>query len=124
MRKSFARATARAPSFTRDQAAAAVTYLGADLWQQPPWPNGQGVGPLIRRLRVRVPQGVHTVAHCQEARPALSFEPHAAARLLSLPKVLMLRHLCRRRWRRKGLHQPGIEPGSHRWQRCILPLDH
>ena len=33
-------------------------------WQQgssmcwPPWPNGQGVGLLIRRLRVRVPQGV------------------------------------------------------------------
>ena len=25
---------------------------------RPPWPNGQGVGPLIRRLRVRVPQGV------------------------------------------------------------------
>ena len=25
---------------------------------EPPWPNGQGVGPLIRRLRVRVPQGV------------------------------------------------------------------
>ena len=23
-----------------------------------------------------------------------------------------------------NLHQPGIEPGSHRWQRCILPLDH
>ena len=23
-----------------------------------PWPNGQGVGLLIRRLRVRVPQGV------------------------------------------------------------------
>ena len=22
------------------------------------------------------------------------------------------------------LHQPGIEPGSHRWQGCILPLDH
>ena len=22
------------------------------------------------------------------------------------------------------LHQPGIEHGSHRWQRCILPLDH
>ena len=22
------------------------------------------------------------------------------------------------------MHQPGIEPGSHRWQRCILPLDH
>ena len=23
-----------------------------------------------------------------------------------------------------GVHQPGIKPGSHRWQRCILPLDH
>ena len=22
------------------------------------------------------------------------------------------------------LHQSGIEPGSHRWQRCILPRDH
>ena len=33
----------------------------------PPWPNGQGVGLLIRRLRVRVPQGVscdHTVMQC------------------------------------------------------------
>ena len=26
--------------------------------QEPPWTNGQGVGLLIRRLRVRVPQGV------------------------------------------------------------------
>ena len=25
--------------------------------EPPPWPNGQGVGLLIRRLRVRVPQG-------------------------------------------------------------------
>ncbi len=24
----------------------------------------------------------------------------------------------------KEMHQPGIEPGSHRWRRCILPLDH
>ena len=23
----------------------------------------------------------------------------------------------------KEVHHPGIEPGSHRWQRCILPLD-
>ena len=22
------------------------------------------------------------------------------------------------------MHLPGIEPGSHRWQRCILPLNH
>ena len=28
----------------------------AKTW--PPWPNGQGVGLLIRRLWVRVPQGV------------------------------------------------------------------
>ena len=26
--------------------------------QEPPWPNGRGVGPLIRRLWARVPQGV------------------------------------------------------------------
>ena len=24
----------------------------------------------------------------------------------------------------RAMHQPGVEPGSHRWQRCILPLDH
>ena len=30
--------------------------LASASW--PPWPNGQGVGLLIRRLRVRVPQGV------------------------------------------------------------------
>ena len=36
---------------------------------QPPWPNGQGVGLLIRRLWVRVPQGVfldvYTLWVCQ-----------------------------------------------------------
>ena len=38
-------------------------------------------------------------------------------------------HLARA-WRKETkthqthMHQPGIEPGSHRWQRCILPLDH
>ena len=31
------------------------------LFGKPPWPNGQGVGLLIRRLRVRVPQGVLSV---------------------------------------------------------------
>jgi len=24
----------------------------------------------------------------------------------------------------KVMHQPGIEPGSSRWQRPIVPLDH
>ena len=30
----------------------------AEMHQLPPWPNGQGVGLLIRRLRVRAPPGV------------------------------------------------------------------
>ena len=34
-------------------------FCGGAQHAQPPWPNGQGVGLLIRRLRVRVPQGVH-----------------------------------------------------------------
>jgi hypothetical protein len=35
----------------------------AQAANKPPWPNGQGVGLLIRRLRVRVPQGVrHSIA--------------------------------------------------------------
>ena len=37
----------------------------------PPWPNGQGVGPLIRRLRAQVPQGVGTVALDVPARESL-----------------------------------------------------
>ena len=31
---------------------------------EPPWPNGQGVGLLIRRLWVRVPQGVIALLVC------------------------------------------------------------
>ncbi len=30
--------------------------------QEPPWPNGQGVGPLIRRLWARVPTGAVVAA--------------------------------------------------------------
>ena len=47
------------------------------MLQLPPWPNGQGVGLLIRRLRVRVPQGVfvllvfHTNARRQSSSCAL-----------------------------------------------------
>ena len=37
---------------------AAPIVMSGGLAQEPPWPNGQGVGPLIRRLRVQVPQGV------------------------------------------------------------------
>ena len=35
---------------------------------KPPWPNGQGVGLLIRRLRVRVPQGVLSRRHTYDER--------------------------------------------------------
>ena len=40
-----------------------IAYLPAHL---PPWPNGQGVGLLIRRLRVQVPQGVPIVSRTIE----------------------------------------------------------
>ena len=40
---------------------------------KPPWPNGQGVGLLIRRLRVRVPQEVLVVSNGAAAQtPSLS----------------------------------------------------
>ena len=35
------------------------------VMHKPPWPNGQGVGPLIRRLRARVPQGVLCLRHSE-----------------------------------------------------------
>ena len=38
------------------------------MMHRPPWPNGQAVGLLIRRLRVRVPQGV--VAHSKQCSEA------------------------------------------------------
>ena len=37
--------------------------MNANKCHMPPWPNGQGVGLLIRRLRVRVPQGVYYIAN-------------------------------------------------------------
>ena len=37
---------------------------------------------------------------------------------LAQPDSLLVDQRCGK------LHQPGIEPGSHRWQRCILALDH
>ena len=32
-------------------------------------------------------------------------------------------YICVLHGESRKMHQPGIEPGSHRWQRCILPLD-
>ena len=52
---------------------------------EPPWPNGQGVGPLIRRLRVRVPQGVLICGYGRAviARPfAYSLPPPTTRRAL------------------------------------------
>ena len=40
---------------------AAQIVMSDSLAQEPPWPNGQGVGLLIRRLWVQVPQGVYAV---------------------------------------------------------------
>ena len=45
----------------------------AQAANKPPWPNGQGVGLLIRRLRVRVPQGVrHSIAAAPSSGASLS----------------------------------------------------
>ena len=47
-------------------------HLASASW--PPWPNGQGVGLLIRRLRVRVPQGVFLFRKVQ-AQPESNLRP-------------------------------------------------
>ncbi len=41
---------------------------------QPPWPNGQGVGLLIRRLWVRVPQGVFFYVHTCDGQEDLEIK--------------------------------------------------
>ena len=35
-------------------------------WHKPPWPNGQGIGLLIRRLWARVPQGAIALLEAEE----------------------------------------------------------
>ena len=45
--------------------------MSGGLAQEPPWPNGQGIGFLIRRLRAQVPQGVGAVALDVPARESL-----------------------------------------------------
>jgi hypothetical protein len=47
----------------------------------------------------------NSTAICDPALAGLQFQPARH------------RKICK-------LHQPRIESGSHRWQRCILPLDH
>jgi hypothetical protein len=47
----------------------------------------------------------NSTAICDPALAGLQFQPARH------------RKICK-------LHQPGIKPGSHRWQRYILPLDH
>ncbi len=59
--------------------------------RQPPWPNGQGVGLLIRRLWVRVPQGVFF-----RLTPAMTM------------KILKLR--CERNT--TTIAEPGFDPGT------------
>ena len=51
------RASETKAKFTRASATLLANTIA--MWIiVPPWPNGLGVGLLIRRLRVRVPQGV------------------------------------------------------------------
>ena len=97
-------------------------------WQEikPPWPNGQGVGLLIRRLWVRVPQGVDVQRVCG----ALLFGAHRRSFALfgvlwrsfalfgalwrsegfwgSLWRLLVLWALCCR-----SLAPSVLDPGSH-----------
>ena len=71
------------------------------------------------------PTGLRELGHAP-SRPPLSapFSPRsttqgpAHSRVLRCPAPRApLAHLCK-------MQRPGIEPGSHRRQRCILPLDH
>ena len=48
----------------------------------------------------------------------------ASLALISPPFVSGPRQNSRQGSAASCMHQPGIEPGSHQWQRCILPLDH
>ncbi len=79
-----------------------------------------------------------------EREPPVGFEPTTSLLLSgALPTKIKRRHTMLdvglrsaqapvrgnrvlSRWRRGSVtvHQPGIEPGSHRWRRCILPPDH
>ena len=62
------------------------SHIIAAGMHQPPWPNGQGVGLLIRRLRVRVPQGVHLDLRLPSVHVILS------SRMLQLNRSLRLEH--------------------------------
>ena len=61
------------------------------LLQQPPWPHGQGVGLLIRRLRARVPQAVLGDSKlCKFIRDV----QHAYACAALASKILQVLHEC------------------------------
>ena len=64
--RTYAKRCASAPRWS----CAAKVLLHTGSGCLPPWPNGQGVGLLIRRLRVRVPQGVSLPAVAASCRPA------------------------------------------------------
>ena len=51
-------ADARTPNNTNNTTTPTRNTYTEPLQHMPPWPNGQSVGLLIRKLRVRVPQGV------------------------------------------------------------------
>ena len=63
----------------KDSAAA----IGALIYRAhvPPWPNGQGVGLLIQRLWVRVPQGVTEICEIAELDVVHVYMRNATARM-------------------------------------------
>ena len=76
----------------------------------PPWPNGQGVGLLIRRLRVRVPQGVY-LCLCVVLYVVGIYTTHHAAvwHTVSQPMVWPHRHCM---WHSQNRHTPAtVTPG-------------
>ena len=58
----------------------------------PPWPNGQGVGLLIRRLRVRVPQGVFDIHGSRHSNSLGRTSRPTHARTNGIAFFLKLRH--------------------------------
>ena len=78
-------------------------------------------------LSQTAPSSLYSSFFCQLRRafwPAFAL-PRAQGSCRSLAAQATVGDMCTLRTTNSFyMHQPGIEPGSHRWQRCILPLDH
>jgi hypothetical protein len=59
--------------------------------------------------------------HCHRIDATFAF---ATSTAICDPALAGLQFQPARNRKIRESHQPGTKPGSHRWQRCILPLDH